>query len=88
VVVIPEAAIRQRFLQCRLNLIRLLPHLTGLHLFDISAAADPQTGQAPTPILLLRRRSGTIVSTGDFPRTPDWAQPILARALKAATGPR
>jgi predicted ABC-type ATPase len=78
---IPEAAIRQRYHHSRLNLIRLLPRLTELRVFDNSAEGDPHANIAPTPRLLLHWRNGTIVASGDLAQTPEWAKPILAAAL-------
>src|SRR5438552_8463389 len=50
---IPEATIRDRYDRCRLNLIRLMPRLTELHVYDHSEEADPHTGTAPEPMLVL-----------------------------------
>jgi len=36
----------------QLNLIRLIPHLTTLRVYDNSAEADPTQGQAPAPRLI------------------------------------
>ena len=84
---IPEATIRQRYHRSRLNLIRLLPRLTELRVFDNTQNGDPHANIAPTPTLLLHWLDGKIVTSGDLPRTPAWAKPILAAAL-AATGIR
>lgn len=80
---IPEATIRQRYHQSRLNLIRLLPRLTELRVFDNSKDGDPLANIAPTPTLLLHWLDGMIITSGDLPRTPAWAKPILAAALAA-----
>jgi predicted ABC-type ATPase len=81
---IPEADVRRRYDQSRLNLIRLLPKLTELRVYDNSAEGDPDTGRAPAPRLLLHWRSGRIRAPRDFSTTPDWAKPILAAAIKRA----
>lgn len=80
---IPEARIRERFDSGRLNLIRLLPGLTELKLYDNSEEADPDAGAAPEPMLLLHTRRGRILSSCELPLTPDWAKPILAAAFHA-----
>jgi predicted ABC-type ATPase len=80
---VPEARIRERYDRGRLNLIRLLPRLTELRLFDNSAEADPDGGREPRPRLLLHVRRGRIVSVCALPEAPDWAKPILAAALRA-----
>jgi predicted ABC-type ATPase len=78
---IPEAKIRQRWENSRLNLIALLPHLTELKVWDNSAEADLSTG-APAPVLLLHLRAGKIVAPKNLSATPDWAKAIVAAALK------
>jgi predicted ABC-type ATPase len=83
---VPEATIRRRYDSGRLNLIRLLPRLTELRVFDNSKEADPDVSLAPTPTLVLHWLDDTIVTAGDLPRTPVWAKPILAAAL-ATAGP-
>lgn len=79
---IPETDIRRRYDHSRLNLIRLLPKLTELRLYDNSEEGDPDAGRAPAPRLLLHWRSGRIVAPRDFKDTPRWAKPIVAAAIK------
>lgn len=79
---IPEEAIRQRYDLSRLNLIRLLPKLTELRLFDNSKEADPHAGFIPEPRLLLHFRRGRIVSSCDPSAVPEWAKPIVAEAMR------
>ena len=78
---IPENTIRQRFEHSRINLIRLLPQLTELRLFDNSMGADPAAGAAPTPLLVLHIVEGTIVAMCDLADVPAWAKPIVAAAV-------
>jgi len=80
---VPEAKIRERYDSGRLNLIRLLPKLTELKLYDNSEEADPDAGVAPEPKLLLHMKRGSIISSCDLALTPDWAKPILAAAFQA-----
>lgn len=79
---IPEEKIRERYTQSRLNLIRLLARLTELLLYDNSKEADPRTGTAPEPGLILRLVRGRVRETCELTRVPEWAKPILAAALK------
>ena len=79
---IPEEKIRERYTQSRLNLIRLLPRLTELLLYDNSKEAEPRTGMAPEPDLVLRLVQGKARETCELTRLPEWAKPILAAALK------
>jgi predicted ABC-type ATPase len=81
---IPEAQVRARYDSSRLNLIRLLPRLAELRVYDNSVDADPQAGQAPEPLLILHMIGGKVVRSIDLARTPEWAKPIMATALKAS----
>jgi len=83
---IPDKTIRQRYQRSRANLIRLLPNLTELRLFDNSLEADPDAGAAPAPLLVLHMVNGTIAETCDLSRVPDWAKPIVAAALRSSKG--
>jgi predicted ABC-type ATPase len=80
---IPEADIRRRYEHSRLNLIRLLPKLASLRVYDNSAEADPARGRTPEPKLVLHMEKGRIRNPDDLPRTPDWAKPVVAAALKS-----
>jgi predicted ABC-type ATPase len=81
---VPEADIRRRYKHSRLNLIELLPKLTALRMYDNSAQADPAAGQTPNPRLVLYLDHRKIVGPNELSRTPDWAKPIVAAALKLA----
>ena len=78
---IPEADIRRRFDNSRLNLIHLLPKLAALRVYDNSEEADPAKGQVPAPKLVLHMERGKIVGPADLARTPAWAKPIVAAAI-------
>ncbi|MGO8967635.1 zeta toxin family protein [Mycobacterium sp.] len=84
---IPEADIRRRYRHSLINLVQLLPVLTELRVYDNSATADPATGQAPQPVLVLHRERGRIVGPSDLTSTPAWAKPIVAAALELTAGP-
>jgi len=77
---IPAAQVRARYDSSRLNLVRLLPRLTELRVFDNSAEADPNAGAAPSPQLILHMAHGKVVESCALPRAPGWAKPILAAA--------
>jgi hypothetical protein len=89
---IPADKIRERFETGRVNLIRLLPHLTELYLYDDSAEAGPDGGAAPLPRSLLHYRERRIVSPTNLKTlleaTPAWAKPIVAAAIKLHLSPR
>jgi predicted ABC-type ATPase len=87
---IPEADIRRRFDQSRLQLIQLLPHLTELRLYDNTDEADPHQGQAPRPRLILHWANGSVAhptQADALKQTPDWAKPVVMAAYKAAINP-
>jgi predicted ABC-type ATPase len=79
---IPDADIRRRYDRGRLNLIRLMPRLSELRVYDNSEEADPHEGAAPKPKLVLHLQGGRIMNPRDLPGTPEWAKPIVAAALK------
>jgi predicted ABC-type ATPase len=78
---IPEADIRRRFDNSRLNLIHLMPKLAALRVYDNSEEADPAKGRAPDPKLVLHLERGRIAGPRDLVRTPEWAKPIVAAAM-------
>jgi predicted ABC-type ATPase len=77
---IPEARIRARYDASRRNLIRLMPGLTLLRVYDNSRDADPHSGAMPRPDLLLHMERGKVVATCDLTRVPEWAKAIVAVA--------
>jgi predicted ABC-type ATPase len=83
---IPEADIRRRYRHSLINLVELLPLLTELKVYDNSTTADPKTGKAPRPVLVLHMGRGRIVGPRDLTSTPDWAKPVVAAALELIRG--
>ncbi len=75
---IPEEKIRERYVRSIQHLIRLLPLLTELRVYDNSHQADPHTGAAPQPRLILHLSERKIVALCDPALIPDWAQPIIS----------
>ena len=82
---IPETDIRRRFRHSRLNLIRLLPHLASLRVFDNSVEADPNVGKTPVLRLVLHLERGIVQNAKDLGTTPEWAKPIIAAAINLET---
>ena len=74
--------IEHRFEQSRINLIELMPYLTELRVYDNSVDADPAAGKTPEPKLLLHMKRGAILNLHELKNTPDWAKPIVSKALK------
>jgi len=79
---IPEADIRRRWDASRENLVALMPKLARLWIYDNSAEADPVSGHAPKPRLILEMNAGRIVAPANLRETPAWAKPLVARALQ------
>jgi predicted ABC-type ATPase len=87
---IPENKIRERWVKSRANLIKLLPHLTRLQVFDNSVDAAP--GQdIPDPVLVLEMVEAQVIfpdqdDTTELSATPEWARPIVQAALESQHG--
>lgn len=81
---IPEDKIRARYTSSRANLIRLLPHLASLRVYDNSIEGDPKAGRRPQPVLLLHLEGGQIIAHIALDQVPQWAKPILAAAFEAS----
>lgn len=81
---IPEAKIRERWISSPRNLLILMDRLSELRVFDNSAEKDPETGRIPAPRLLLHWQRGAIIapSLTVLESTPEWAKPVVARALQ------
>ncbi|MCW8808104.1 MAG: hypothetical protein OQK79_08325 [Rhodanobacter sp.] len=82
---ISEAKVRARYESSRANLVRLMPQVTMLRVYDNSAEADPATGQRPTPELVLEVKGGALIyprSAAELATTPEWAKPLVARAFQ------
>ena len=85
---IPEAKIRERWINAPINLIHLMPHLHELRVFDNSIDAAPGE-PVPDPVLVLHVRSAVVqypCGVEQLERTPGWAKPIVqaAREFKPA----
>jgi predicted ABC-type ATPase len=72
---IPERKIRERYDESRRNLVRLMPHLEVLRVYDNS-----EESASPKPRLILEMNRRRIVSA-DLETTPEWAKPIVAAAF-------
>jgi predicted ABC-type ATPase len=88
---IPSDKIRERFETSRANLVRLVPRLTRLEVFDNSREASPDAGKRPEPVPLLTVEQGRVMYMASRDELPTWAQPIAAAAMAshlASTAPR
>ena len=79
---IPEAMIRDRYHKSLLNLLKLMPRISELRVFDNSTEAAPAAGRRPQPVLVLHMKQGRAVATCELAHAPAWAKPILAAAIR------
>jgi len=87
---IPEEKIRQRYPQAQLNLIKLMPHVAYIKVYDNSAEAAAD-GTVPDPVLVLEMENGQVISPAPddleaLQRAPEWSKSILEAALRGGTG--
>jgi len=85
---IPEQKIRERYHASRQNLVRLIPQVTTLRVYDNSVEADPAYGLTPSPRLVLEFARGIVAfpaTPAAMAATPAWAQPIVACAYQTRT---
>jgi predicted ABC-type ATPase len=81
---IPESDIRRRWIGSHANLIRLIPHLTDLRVYDNSVERAPAAGKPPEPrlVLWMEERRLTFPSADQLSNTPQWAKPIVFAAYR------
>lgn len=83
---IPESRIRERWHASRRNLIRLMPHLARLQVFDNShESAIGEPVHPPALLLEMVRRKLVHPDANDLEQlalVPDWAAPIVEAAIQ------
>lgn len=84
---VPDRLIRSRWDSSRENLVRLIPHLAELALYDNSADAAPSAGVPPRPARILHARDGAIHHLGPAAAVPGWAKALVAMALATWSAP-
>ncbi|MES1196611.1 MAG: hypothetical protein ABUL58_06675 [Steroidobacter sp.] len=77
-----EDDIRKLCNQDRLNLVRLLPLLTELRMYDNRIEDDPYVRKTAKPTLALQMSRGKLTAHKRVTSTSAWAKPIVAAALK------
>jgi predicted ABC-type ATPase len=87
---IPEEKIRERYPLAQLNLIKLMPHVAYIKVYDNSAEAAAD-GAVPDPLLVLEMENGKVTSPAAddlkaLRRAPEWARAILEAALGGGRG--
>jgi predicted ABC-type ATPase len=89
---IPEEKIRERYPLAPMNLIKLMPHVAYIKVYDNSAEAAAD-GTVPDPILVLEMENGQVLSPAPddldaLERAPQWTRSILEAALRGGSARR
>lgn len=89
---IPEQKIRERYVNSLHNLIKLMPALADLRVFDNSTPAGVD-GVVPDPLHVLSMQHGKLIyplpdDTAALQLTPDWAKPLVAAAIGSQRTPK
>jgi predicted ABC-type ATPase len=84
---IPETKIRERWVGSRAKLIKLLPRLAHLQMFDNSTEAAPGE-DIPDPVLVLEMINGHMTlpdpqNPASLIATPEWARPIVQAGIES-----
>lgn len=81
---IPESDIRKRWVGSHANLIRLIPYVTDLRVYDNSVERDPATGVQPEPrlVLAIEGKRLTYPPPERLAETSQWAKPIVVAAFR------
>jgi predicted ABC-type ATPase len=81
---IPESDIRKRWVGSHANLIRLIPHVTDLRVYDNSVERDPASGALPQLrlVLSIEEKHLTFPPVERLGETPQWAKPIVFAACR------
>lgn len=82
---IPESLIRTRWTSSRENLVRLLPHLYELTLFDNSRDSAMNANHPPAPFHILHMVGRTMVHLAAPAQIPSWCKPIVAAAVQISS---
>ena len=85
---IAEEKIRERWGTSRLNLIKLLPSLARLQVFDNTAQAQPGA-DIPDPVLVLHVEDGRVFAPDSadpaaLQAVPAWARPVVEAVMRFA----
>lgn len=83
---IPEEKIRERYSRAQMNLIKLMPHVEYIKVYDNSAEATAN-GAVPDPLLVLEMEDGRVTfpapdDLNALRRAPVWTKAILEAALR------
>ena len=89
---IADGKVRERWTTSRLNVIKLLPSLARLQVFDNSTQA--QAGEdIPDPVLVLHVENGRVLApkrsdAAALRAVPEWARPVVEAAMRLGGNPR
>jgi predicted ABC-type ATPase len=86
---IPDAKVRERWINSRMNLVGLLPYLWHLQVYDNTVEAAPGDS-IPNPVLVLEMKQGRLLHPArhdveQLAAIPEWAGPIVEAALQITT---
>jgi predicted ABC-type ATPase len=86
---IADEKVRERYPRVQLNLIKLMPHVAYIKVYDNSAEAAADAA-VPDPLLVLEMENGQVISPAPddlkaLQRAPEWSKPILEAALRGET---
>ena len=79
---IPELRIRERYNSSRENLVRLIPQLCELRLWDNSVHFGRGADARPCPRSIFHLRNHKLIQRPDLESVPEWAKPIVAVVLR------
>lgn len=82
---IAEDRIRERWNTSRENLVRLLPYLDELALFDNSLDSAMNANHPPAPFHILHMLGGSMRHLAAPAQVPNWCKPIVAAAIRVTT---
>jgi predicted ABC-type ATPase len=83
---IPEGKIRERYLLAQRNLIKLMPHVAYIKVYDNTTEAAAH-GIVPDPLLVLEMEHGRVIAPAHadlkaLQSAPEWTKPSLEAALR------
>lgn len=79
---IPAEKIRERYPKSLANLIRLLACANEVRVYDNSEESDDGTPRARLVLSMSRRRIVNALPEALVARTPEWARPVVAAAIR------
>lgn len=80
---IPEHRVRERYVSAMANLVRLVPHVEAIQVFDNSVSvAEGEALRPPTLVAAIDRGRLRSPRLGELAGVPRWAVPVVEAALR------